>query len=161
MVCIICNLAISGNLTWSLIPVSSIVFAWVISFPGILLGKKGIAMSFISLSVFIIPYLYLMSRLLNARAVFSVGSAIAFVAILFLWLIFAVFNRIGKTQKLIALGTSFLLAIPFMFVINAVLSKMTAEPILDVWDMLTVFLLLIFAFVFFICDYAKKKGVIK
>jgi hypothetical protein len=137
------------------------VFAWVISFPGILLGKKGIAMSFISLSVFIIPYLYLMSRLLNARAVFSVGSAIAFVAILFLWLIFAVFNRIGKTQKLIALGTSFLLAIPFMFVINAVLSKMTAEPILDVWDMLTVFLLLIFAFVFFICDYAKKKGVIK
>ena len=99
--------------------------------------------------------------LLNARAVFSVGSAIAFVAILFLWLIFAVFNRIGKTQKLIALGTSFLLAIPFMFVINAVLSKMTAEPILDVWDMLTVFLLLIFAFVFFICDYAKKKGVIK
>ncbi|MDE7275858.1 MAG: helix-turn-helix domain-containing protein, partial [Lachnospiraceae bacterium] len=45
MVCIICNLAISGNLTWSLIPVSSIVFAWVISFPGILLGKKGIAVS--------------------------------------------------------------------------------------------------------------------
>ena len=37
MVCIICNIAISGNLTWSLIPVSSIVFAWLIFFPGIVL----------------------------------------------------------------------------------------------------------------------------
>ena len=26
MVCLICNIAISGNLTWSLIPVSSIIF---------------------------------------------------------------------------------------------------------------------------------------
>ena len=42
MVCLICNIAISGNLTWSLIPVSSIVFAWVISFPSIILGKRGI-----------------------------------------------------------------------------------------------------------------------
>ena len=57
MVCLICNIAISGNLTWSLIPVSSIVFAWVISFPSIILGKRGIIISLISLSVFIIPYL--------------------------------------------------------------------------------------------------------
>ncbi|MDE5931052.1 MAG: helix-turn-helix domain-containing protein [Lachnospiraceae bacterium] len=156
MVCIICNLAISGSLTWSLIPVGSIVFAWAVSFPGIIFGKKGIAMSLISLSVFIIPYLYLLSLLLNVRAVFSIGTASALTSIVFLWLIFAVFSRIGKTQKLIALGITFLLAIPFMLMINVMLSKMTAEPILDVWDMLTVFLLLIFAFVSFICDYAKK-----
>ena len=31
MVCLICNIAISGSLTWSLIPVSSIAFAWVIT----------------------------------------------------------------------------------------------------------------------------------
>lgn len=161
MVCIICNLAISGSLTWSLIPVSSIVFAWAISFPGILSGKKGIAASFISLSVFIIPYLYLLSRLLNVRAVFSIGSMIALVSVAFLWLLFAVFRRIGKTRKLIALGIAFLLAIPFMFVINVMLSKMTMEPIFDVWDMLTVFLLLIFAFVSFIWDYARKTGLMK
>lgn len=40
MVCLICNLAISGKLTWALIPISSIIFAWIISFPGIILGKK-------------------------------------------------------------------------------------------------------------------------
>ena len=40
MVCLICDIAISGSLTWSLIPISSIVFVWVISFPSIVLSTK-------------------------------------------------------------------------------------------------------------------------
>ena len=161
MVCLICNLAISGDLTWSLIPVSSIVLAWVISFPSIILGKRGIIVSLISLSVFIVPYLFLLSNLVKVEEVFSVGAEMAVASIVFLWIIVAVFRRIGETRKLVALGISFLLAIPFMFVINVMVSKITAEPILDVWDMLTVFILLISAFVSFIYDYAKKKGLMK
>lgn len=161
MVCLICNLAISGDLTWSLIPVSSIVLAWVISFPSIILGKRGIIVSLISLSVFILPYLFLLSNLVKVEEVFSVGAEMAVASIVFLWIIVAVFRRIGETRKLVALGISFLLAIPFMFVINVMVSKITVEPILDVWDMLTVFILLISAFVSFICDYAKKKGLMK
>ena len=160
MVCLICNLAISGNLTWSLIPISSIVFAWVISFPSIILGKRGIIVSLISLSVFIIPYLFLLSSLIKVKEVFSIGAGMAVVSIVFLWIIAAVFNRIGKTRKLIALGITFLLAIPFLFTINGILSNMIAEPILDIWDMLSIFLLLISAFISFLYDYAKKKGLI-
>ena len=158
MVCLICNLAISGNLTWSLIPISSIVFAWVISFPSIILGKRGIIVSLISLSVFIIPYLFLLSSLIKVKEVFSIGAGMAVVSIVFLWIIAAVFNRIGKTRKLIALGITFLLAIPFLFTINGILSNMIAEPILDIWDMLSIFLLLISAFISFLYDYTKKKG---
>lgn len=161
MVCLIVNLAISGSLTWSLIPVSSIVFAWVISFPGIILGKKGIAVSLISLSAFTIPYLYLLSSLVKVKTAFSVGTATSIASITFLWLIFAVFRRIGKNRKLIALGIAFLSAIPFMFIINIILARMIAEPIFDVWDMLTIFILLILAFVSFLGDYAKKKGLLK
>ena len=130
MVCLICNIAISGNLTWSLIPVSSIIFAWVISFPSIILGKRGIIVSLISLSVFIIPYLFLLGSLLKAKEVFSVGTAMAVVSIVFLWIIVAVFKC---TRKLVALGTTFLLAIPFMFIVNVILSKMIEEPVFDVW----------------------------
>lgn len=103
MVCLICNIAISGNLTWSLIPVSSIVFAWVITFPSIILGKRGIMVSLISFSVFIIPYLFLLSSLIKAKEIFSVGVVVAIASIIFLWIIAAIFNRIGKTRKLIAL----------------------------------------------------------
>lgn len=161
MACLIVNLAVSGKLTWSLIPVSSIVFAWVISFPGIIMGKKGIGASLISLSVFTIPYLYLLSRLVNVKTVFSIGTATAIASIAFLWLIFIVFNRIGKTKKLFALGVTFLLAIPFLLIINAILAKMIEEPIFDAWDMLTIFILLILAFIAFLCNYAKKKGLLK
>lgn len=161
MVCLICNLAISGNLTWSLIPVSSIVFAWVISFPSIILGKRGIIVSFISLSAFIVPYLFLLSRIIKVEEVFSIGAVLAVPSMIFLWLIVVVFTRLLKARKLAALGISFLLTIPFVLIVNAILAKMIAEPIFDVWDMLTILLLLILAFVSFICDYAKKKGLIK
>lgn len=161
MVCLICNIAISGNLTWSLIPVSSIVFAWVISFPSIILGKRGVIVSLISLSVFIVPYLFLLSSLIKTKEVFSIGTVMAVTSIIFLWIIVAVFNRIGKEKKLVALGITFLLAIPLVIIVNVILSKMIGQPIFDVWDMLSVFIFLILAFVSFICDYAKKKGLMK
>lgn len=161
MVCVICNLAISGNLTWSLIPVSSIVFVWVISFPSIILGKKGVVVSLISLSIFSIPFLFLISNLIKVKDVFSVGAIMAVISIVFLLIVVAIFNRIGKTKRLIALGTTFLLAIPFILIINIILSKMIAEPPLDVWDMLSIFILLILAFGSFVYDYAQKKGLIK
>ncbi len=161
MVCLICNIAVSGSLTWSLIPVSSIVFAWIISFPSIMLGKRGIMVSLLSFSVFIFPYLFLLSRLTKAKEIFSVGVVMAIASIVFLWIIVAVFHRIGKTRKLTAFGMIFLLAIPFLFIINIMLSKMLAAPILDIWDMLSIFILLILAFVSFICGYAKKKRLMK
>lgn len=156
MVCLICDLAISRRLTWSLIPVSSIVLAWAVSFPGVLLGKRGLLLSLTALSVFIFPYLFLLSRLLSVKEVFSIGAAMAVISILFLWMIAAIFIRIGKTRKFVALGVAFLSAIPLQFIVNAVLSKMISEPRVDVWDMLVVFLLLLSAFVSFICDYAGR-----
>jgi hypothetical protein len=157
MVCIICNIAISGNLTWSLIPVSSIVFAWLIFFPGIVLGKNKIIASLISLSIFIVPYLFLLGNLIKTKEIFSVGAVMAVPSIIFLWIIIAIFNYIGKTRKLLALGIIFLLAIPFMFIINIILYKMIAEPVFDIWDILSIFILSILAFISFICGYARKR----
>lgn len=159
IVCAICDIAISGNLTWSLIPISSIIFTWVISFPIIILGKKGVLGSLISLSIFVIPYLYILSDLINAKAVVSLGAILALISIVYIWLIFGIFNRL-KERKLFAGGITFLLSIPFMLVINMILSRLISEPIIDIWDMLSVFILLIFAFVFFVCDYAKNKGLL-
>ncbi|MCI8479831.1 MAG: helix-turn-helix transcriptional regulator [Oscillibacter sp.] len=161
MVCLICNIAISGNLTWSLIPAGSIVFAWAVCFPSMILGKKGIIVSLISLSVLIIPYLFLLSILINAKEVFSVGAVIAAASVVFLWIIAAVFYRMGKTRKLTALGIVFLLSILFMSAINIMLAKMIGEPVFDQWDILSAFILLISAFVSFICGYVKKKRLIK
>ena len=41
MVCCICDIVITGAFTWSLIAWSAVIFAWIISFPVVLLGKRG------------------------------------------------------------------------------------------------------------------------
>lgn len=159
MVCLICNLAVSGRLTWSPIPVSSIVFAWLVLLPGILFGKRGIVMSCASLSVFLMPYLFLLSRLVEVKQVFSVGVRIGAVSVLFLWVMVIIFGRVRR--KPAALGIAFLTAVPFMLVVNIVLSKMIGEAVFDVWDLLTVSVLLLLSAASFLCDYAGKKGLIK
>lgn len=161
MVCGICNIAISGNLSWSLIPMASIVFVWVISFPSIILGKKGIIKSLISLSIFIIPYIYLLSRILKVNELFQIGSVISFISLVFLWIMFAIFYRIGKTRKFAAFGITALLIVPFVIIVNVLLSKMIEISIFDVWDFMSIFILLMLAIIFFVCDYAEKKGLLK
>lgn len=160
IVCAICDIAISGDLTWSLIPISSIIFTWVVSLPFIILGKKGILGSLISVSIFIIPFLYILSELVRGKAVFSIGAVIAIISVVFLWLIFITFRRL-RLRKLAATGITFLISIPYMLTINIILSRMISEPIFDIWDILSVFILMIFAFTFFVCDYAKSKGLVK
>lgn len=159
-VCAICDLAISGAFTWSLIPISSIIFAWVVSFPVTLLGKRGIAGGLAAFSIFIFLYLYILSELVGAGAVFSVGAAVSAASVLYLWLIYAVFRRM-KERKMKAAGITCLISIPFMLAINIILSGMIGEPLVDVWDILSVFILLIAAFSVFICDYAKNRGLIR
>lgn len=150
MVCFICDLAISGGLTWSLIPAVSIAFAWAVIFPGIALGRKGIFVSLVSLSIFIFPYLFALGRIIRVREIFTIGAAAAAASVVFLWIAAAVFVRVGRTRIYTACGIVSLTAIPLVFLINAILSKMIGEPILDVWDVATVFLLLTAALAFFI-----------
>ena len=52
-------------------------------------------------------------------------------------------------------------SIPFTFLINITLSKIIGEPAIDVWDILSVFILLVIAFAFLIADYARKKGYVR
>jgi hypothetical protein len=62
-----------------------------------------------------------------------------------------------KTKKIKAIGITFLLSITFGLIINITLSKMILEPIIDIWDILSAFILLILASIFFVCDYSNSK----
>lgn len=160
IVCAICDIATSGKLTWSMIPMSSIIFAWIVSFPVMILGKKGFLGGLIAISIFTIPYLYILSNLINVKAVFSIGAIMSLISIVYLWILFGIVNRL-KMRKLFALGIIFLSLIPFMILVNIALSKFISEPIIDVWDILSIFIMLIVAFAFFVCDYAKNNGLVK
>ena len=157
LVCCICDIAISGTLTWSLIVLSSILVTWIASFPVILLGKKGVFVAMTAISILIVPFMYLLSILIKVNEVFSIGTIMSIISLVFLWIVYVLYYRL-KERKLLATGITFLFAIPFTILINSTLSKMIGEPVIDIWDILSVFILLIVAVAFIIGDYARKNG---
>ncbi|MGN0563641.1 MAG: DNA-binding protein, partial [Candidatus Heritagella sp.] len=157
LICCICDVAVSGTLTWSLITLSSIMITWITSFPVILLGKKGVLVAMIAISILIVPFMYILSILINVNEVFRIGAIMSIISLVFLWIIYVLYDRLKK-RKLLATGITFLSAIPFTFLINITLSKIMGEPVFDIWDILSVFILLIIAAAFIIADYARKKG---
>lgn len=92
----------------------------------------------------------------KVNEVFSIGAIMSIISLVFLWIIYILYYRL-KERKFLATGITFLFAIPFTFLINITLSKMISEPVIDVWDILSAFILLIIAVAFIIRDYAHKK----
>ena len=158
LVCCICDIATSGTVSWSKITLASILFAWVISFPLILLGKKGILVSLISITVFIFPYLVVLGLAVDNRAVMVIGSVMATISLLFMWAVYLLFRKF-KDRKLFAAGISALMAVPFTLIVNITLSGMIGEPVIDVWDILSAFIILVVAVGFFIGDYSRRKHI--
>ena len=148
-VCFICDMAISGRLTWSLISAVSIVFGWAVCLPGIRFGKKGIVRCFGWLSGLIIPYLYVLSRLINVREVFTVGGTMAVISVSFLWMVIGVFKKMWSGKKRAVFGTVCLVSALLVVTVNVVLSRMTGSPVFNVWDGITVLVLLVSAGVSF------------
>lgn len=159
-VCAVCDLAITGEFTWSLFPISSIIFGWLVFFPVFKFGMKGIWGSMAALSFLIIPFLYVLNSLIKTSPLLlPVGIRTAVVSVIFLWFVFALF-RFLRTRKLVAAAISLLAAIPLSLLINLILSRIISEPIVDVWDILTFCIIIAAAGVLFAIDYnaGRKSG---
>lgn len=160
-VCLICDAAISGGITWAWIPSCSIAFAWAVLSPAFLWGKRGVLGSLVSLTVLLLPYLFVLSRLVKVRAVFAIGAMVGAPSAAFLWSAVVLLRRRWKKDPLGTVSLLILLAIPFDLIIDAILSVTLNAPFWDVWDMLGVCLLLLAALYCFIWRYAREKGWLK
>lgn len=156
-VCGICDMAISGAFTWSLFPVSAIIFTWLVFFPVVLWGKKGIPGTLAALSLLIIPFLYVLSILVKGdNLIFPIGVRMSVIAIVYLWCVFVLF-QILKNRKRLAVAVSLLLAVPVYFLIQITLSKIISQPPINVWDALSLLIIIIAAAVLFTVDLVLKE----
>lgn len=158
IVCSIVDIAIAGTFSWSLFPISSIVFAWLVLFPIIKLGKKGVFISLTMLSIFIIPFLYVLNSIIKTNhMILPVGIRMSIIGVIFLWCIFVIF-KILKSRKLLAIAISLLLVIPLQIFINSILSKIVSESIIDIWDILNFSFIAILVVLLFAWDSYKLKN---
>lgn len=133
----VCNIAISGNLSWSLYPILSIPFAWLIIIPVFQFGKHKIAISLASISIFITPFLFILNKIIGSTtSILPIGIPVALVAIAYIWCVYILFI-INKTEKYNMAAFSTLLGIPIYFLINYIVTKYTKESMVDVWDILS------------------------
>lgn len=152
-VCALCDLLLSGGFTWSLIPILSIVLAWLVLFPVIRWGGNGVIGTLAALTVCILPFLYVLDLLIPAGGlVFSIGAPIAAVSAVYLWAVFSLFRR-RRERKLLAGVLALLLMLPVDVAVNVVLK----EPLLDPWDLLAFAILAILAAALWLRDRARRE----
>lgn len=157
VVCAICDLAIAGGFTWSLFPISSVIFAWLVFFPALKFEKNGILCGLISLSALIIPFLYVLSLLVNVKQnslIMPIGVRMSVISIVYLWAVFFLFRKIKS--KLLAGGISLLLTVPVIFLINFILSKMIPTAFIDIWDILTLAVIALASAGLIVAHYKRK-----
>jgi len=158
----IIDVATSGTFSWSLIPICACVFVWLVSFPVLKLGLKGIPGTLIVLSLTIVPFLYVLDLAVNRLAetepapIFSMGSGIAIASAIFLWIVFLLVKKL-RTRKLVTLAVLALLASPLTLLISFLIARTLEQPWLDVWTVFNVSTPIMVAAILFIIDFVVKK----
>lgn len=157
IVCAICDVAISGTFTWSKYPISSILFAWFVFVPVIKYGCKGILGSLTAASVLILPFLYVISRIVGGNnLIMAIGIRIALISIVYLWCVYLFFMKF-TSRKILAAAFSLLLLVPLHLIINISLARILSISVLDVWDMLSFGMIIISSLTCFLIDHRRQK----
>lgn len=160
--CSICDWAINNNFTWSLFPISSIIYAWFLVIPVTLMGKKGIIPSIVFLSILTIPFLLILDKLikLNNLAVndliVPIGVKTSIVSIIYIWIVYFLFH-IYRTKKLLAASITCLIAVPVTFLINLIVDYYTRKSIYDVWNIFDYLIFIVLAVVFAYINIKRKE----
>lgn len=144
VICVVCDRAVFGRLTWSLIVALSLLLTWAVALPALLVRGKGLWFSLAAFSLAVAPYLYGLSVLLGRPAqMLRIALPMAAVGVGFLWLAALIFSRIRNRWNAGAL--CLLAAAGLNVIVNAILAALLGEPLFDVWDLLSGGLLLLFA----------------
>lgn len=158
LVCVICDLAISGSFTWSLFPVSSIIFAWFVSMPAIKWGERGIVGSMAALSVLLLPFLWILNGLTgNQRVFMPIAVSTSILSLAYLWCVFAAFKK-WRGKKLLAAAVACLLSVPLCILINICVSRVLGEALIDGWDILSAAILGLIALILFRVHFRKEQS---
>lgn len=157
IVCLICNFAITGKLTWSWFPISSLIYSWLIFMPLILWSSRGLFTSLIFTSLLTIPFLFVLEKIIGIeRLILPLGIPVSIIVIVYLWVAYILIYK-TRWPKYSTVAATFLGGLPTTFCINYIVSKQINEPVTDIWDILAYLLLVVISAIIFGCGYTRRK----
>lgn len=156
-ICVICDFAVHRALTWSLYPIVSVVFAWLVLTPALQFKKHPAIAGLVSLSIFVVPFLASLQGITGEKMVLAIGAPCSLIGLAYLWSAAALFSfhRLGRWN---ATAWALLLAIPVSGLINGIVDGLLNQPgSFDVWDLLSYGILAFSSVPFFILGWRAKK----
>lgn len=154
-VCGLIDILVTNSFSWSIYPISSIVYLWIILIPIMRNQKKKYFMSMFLMSVFITPYLYIISVNSGTSEWFwRMGIPIVSVALLYIWSVWLAFKKMSNRyySATIAVGLIAPLDVSIEFFI-----RQAPISIIDHWDILIIICSMMGASIFLIKGISKKQ----
>ena len=153
-ICVIVDFVCTSGFTWSKITTPSIIFAWLVLYPIICYGREELSYSLKMLSIFILPYLLLLSLLIN-RSIINIGFFIAIISVIYLWCQYNIMKD-AKDLKYISLSVSFFITLLLYLIIDIYLCFIFPKELLGVWDFIGILIFLVTAIIFFFKGCTKE-----
>lgn len=156
-VCFLVDFAVNGRFSWSLIVFACVLLSYLVSFPIIKFGKRGIAVTLLASTALAVPFILVLKTLLMFdTAATKISISICAAAFLYLWALCFIF-KILKSRKLLAYSIALILLIPLNIAINLILAKILLIPIIDLWDIMSFAIVFVISAVLLFFDYKKKR----
>lgn len=156
-VCIICDLAITGSLSWSLYPLASIAYAWLIIEPLFYFKKSKIKISLAALSIFIFPFLFCIQQISNTSGwLLPLAFPIALTGIIGFWLIYLLYTKIKN--KWFATSLCLIIILSITVITNGIANLFTNQPVIGFSELLSTVSIVAASLILFIigCVFNKK-----
>ena len=155
MVCLLCDFVISNKLDWSLIVGLSLGICGLL-FTVVIKAIQPLRSGLICGTVIILPFLYLLNMILQEELIFSLGGSIAVLCSLFLWGAYMVYVKFQIIFRVLSI--TLLLTIPLVFGILYCCKYFLGGFAIDLNSiMYHLFVTILFSFIFFSVDFAKRK----
>ena len=157
LICLVCNYCINLQLTWSLIVALSLAESWIIMWTAFSAKKEVVKKVLLIISITTIPYLVILSVVLDRPLIASLGSRIAILSWITIWIIYGVSLRYPKRIFLVT-GISFLLSVPLSLGIVSVIKYWADITYTDFYsDFFHTFISVLLAGISFLVD-KKHNG---
>ena len=127
LTCMIVNFAIDRQITWAAYSILSVPFGWLVLSP-LTIKKYGTALSLFSLTLFTLPFLYVLDRLTPVESWFiPLGIPSAVVGAITAWVLFILFRFVNISGWYKSAITVFITGVFVNPVINFFIDRFTVD----------------------------------
>lgn len=150
----IVDFALNGGFTWSIMPITAIIFSCLCIIPMFFFKKHNVNISLLSTSIFIFPFLFIISEFTKGNWFASIAVPMAISGVVILWLIRAVF--VTKLNIWSKFAASMIVTAAGSIVISFILGNILPGAGFDIWNLIGVAILIVIALILFVIGRSRK-----